>query len=254
MVYRELLIIHESAVIRGLLKSYILSELSDVKITEAINAGEAAKLIANKSFNVILSSQFLKKSSGIDLFQIAQKSQLNSTAAFVIVTSTETPRNIIEIKAKGIKNILVAPFEASDMRDLINAICDPKKLRTQNRFNIPGTTVSINLYNETVSADIVNISHKSILCEFSLKNHFIDVFKPLNVEVLFSAQYSNIIIKHVNCNILQYKALGMTENQIPEKVQLVLIINEMPQEEKDKWDETLLLIKKDFQKWSETSI
>lgn len=254
MIYRDILIIHESAVVRSLLNSYILSELSDIRISQAATNEGARELIASHKFNMIFSSQFLKTTAGVELFEFSKNSPINSQTPFVIFTSSGDQRNLSEIRESGVEHILLAPFQSADIRDLINNICDPKKLRTQSRFNIPETTACFALYNEAITAEIINISSKSILCEFSLNNHFIDVFKPLCIDVQFSSRYNHTAIQKIKCSILQYKALAMKDSFLPEKVQLVLIIKEMPEGEQNKWNETLEAIESDYQKWSEASV
>lgn len=254
MGYRNVLIIHESAVVRNLLSSYILSELSDVKISQANHPLKAIEEIKEKQFNVILTPQFLRKFSGVELFEIAKCSDLNRNTAFVVMTSSSDQRSINDIKEKGVQHILKAPFQAADIGALINEICDPKKLRRQDRFNVPGTKASFTLYNELISADVVNISRNSILCEFSLKNYILDLFRPLSIDIYFPEQYKKSHIENVECKILQYKGIGASDSSLPEKVQLVLIIQNMESENRLALESTLKMVEEDYQKWSEASV
>jgi response regulator of citrate/malate metabolism len=250
MVYRKLLIVHDSTVVRNILKGYILSENPDIEVIQANNSMEADEMILNQKFHIIICGQFLKGISGIELNTIRNTSQHNASTPFIVFTSSKEQRNINELKENGINHILLTPFQSGILKDLLDKVCDPRKLRSQPRYNVPNIDVSFMVYGEKIHGKAINISKTSILLEAEFKNNYPDLLGPLSISIEFPLEYKSIIINDINCRILNSKVLNWYPNDRPKKLQLVLMFNRMSDECHSKWSEVIDEIEINYMKWS----
>ena len=100
MGMRNLLLVHGSGTIRNRLKSYILSELDDIAISEVSSSQEAIQKCREQKFELVLCGKELSDLNGLALFKKIQTPPINKEVAFILVTSTNTTENIKELLAE----------------------------------------------------------------------------------------------------------------------------------------------------------
>ncbi len=239
MAARKLLIVHESTVIRNLVKGYILAELTDIKIEELRTGPEAEKRIFEDKYDIIISPAFMRDYDGVVLQKKKKSSDTNADTPLLVITSTDTKLHLSELKENGIEHFLVVPFSASQLRDKINELCDPRLLRQQERYNIPGTSASIHFESGDIQANVINFSLSSIFCEFNLPKNNPDLMQSVYVSLQFPEECKKKKIGGIFCKILSVKTVSWGPNETPEKVRVIWLFKEIPKHKTEEYNQLI---------------
>lgn len=208
MKYRVILLVHHSSLIRKLLKGYILSELSDVKIVEAKYKHEVEQILDYQSIDIILSGNMMKEFNSSFVFHAKNSSKLNQNTPVVILTSSHTDSNIEELKKSGIQHYIFPPHSSPELISKINKLYDPRKLRSEPRYFIPGASALIHMENSDLQTKVINISQKAVRCELKFNENNDTILKANYISLQFPEEYNNIIIKDIWSKILNIKVLN----------------------------------------------
>lgn len=252
MIYRKVLIVHESMIIRSLLKGYILSECNDIQLLETKSIDEAQSMLNEHEIDIIFSGQHFRKSSGIELQQFKNASGPSANVPLVIFTSSSDQRNIDELKLSGIEHLLISPFTSKELGNVINTLCDPKKLRRVPRFNIPDVTAELVVRGSTLTASVMNISQSGALLEVKLAEHYPDIFNSIIVSIQFPQEYKNTEISQIYSRILNSRVVKWNDSGKPQVLQLSLLFEHMNKSTLQKWETVLSNIKETYDKWAST--
>lgn len=249
MRMRKILIIHETRILRTLLKTYLISELNDVVAIEASSASEALEKFKLQRFEAILCGMQFKKTDGVNLFKDLKKEDINKDTPFIIVTSTGSEENIAHLKANGIQHYLISPFTPIELREKINIVCDPRQWRTHDRISIPGAKAIIHMNNDSIEADVINMSLEGILCDVTCENSYNDLLNSTHITILFPPQFDNTQIKILWCKLLRVNIFSWNEVYFPKctpkHMRLVWQIIKMSDEDKEKFQEICNKIEKE---------
>ncbi len=229
MISRTLLIIHDSRVIRSLVKGFILAELDDITPLEASSGKEALQMVEQGKIDIILSAYFLKDCEGHELHSKLKATEMGSEIPFIVFTSTATDEHIDEIRQRGIQHHLVAPFSSVTLRKKIDEVFDPRQLRGQQRYSIPGTQAVIHLESQNITADVINLSISSAFCEFTLPADASDLLGSMYLSINFPAEYEGVMISDLYCKLLSVKTISWHPNDVPEKVRVVWLFKNLSQ-------------------------
>lgn len=215
MSLRNILVVHEARSIRNMLKTYILSELNDVLVTEATSALEALQKLQEKKFEVVICSKQTLAMEGTSLLKKMCTSATNQETPFIVVTSTGTEENMKELAGQGIQHCLISPFTPKDLRVKIDAACNPREWRTFDRFNIPGAKALIQLDQHTVEAEVINISIDGVLCDLTYRKEYTGFLKGMRLTIQFPSEYNHIQIKDIWCKLLRLNVLVWGVERFP---------------------------------------
>jgi CheY-like chemotaxis protein len=250
MVFRELLIVHRSNVVRNILKGYVLSENSDISVEQAGSGEVAEDLLKARKFDMIMCSQYLKNWDALQVNEARLSSPLNAKTPFIVFTSSREERNIRELKKSGIEHLLLAPFEAHELQHLLTAVCNPRTLRVQPRFNVPNIIADFEVGGEMVTGSVINISKSSILLEAEFKENYPDFSNLMNLTIEFPPEYHNVVICDITSRILSFKALSWHPDDRPRVIQMVLIFKKLKENYQRQWIDILDQIERNYLKWS----
>ena len=250
MNYRKILLIHESPVIRNLIRRYILSEFNDIQILDCRSGDDACRLIYQSKFDLIFSGFQLSGTTAVDMFKLVRVAPHNKTTPFIVITSTNTDRNIREVLESGITDYLVSPVTAADLRDKINELSDPRKLRTQARFNIPNIRVTVHFESGDIKANVINLTKSSLLCELDYQEDFADLLHSCYLTVKFPVEYSCAVVPDVWCRVLKINVTSWDKEHVAQGVQIVWQFLEIPEESAIIWNQVLTQVKVEFQNMS----
>ncbi|MBE7546343.1 MAG: response regulator [Planctomycetia bacterium] len=153
---RKIPIVHETRILRTLLKTCLISELNDVVIIEAPSASEALEKFKEQKFEVIICCMQVKQANGIDLFKELKKEEINKDTPFIIVTSTGSKENIRHLKENDIQHYFLSPFAPIELREKINTACDPRQWRAHDRISMPDAKAIIHINNDSIDAGVIN--------------------------------------------------------------------------------------------------
>lgn len=232
MTTRKLLILHPSSVVRRVLKGFVLSELDDVTTIEAQTGKEAKDIIKNQPIDIVLCAIYLKDVDGYDLYKWLQGSPERSMISFILFTSTNSQQQISEISEQGITDYLISPFSATELRDIINKVFNPRNLRQQQRYNIPDTKALIQFEEQQVEAEVINMSLGSIFCEFKLSDEKADLLEKSTASIQFSGEFEDIAISNIECRTLSIKTTQWSADNKPETVRIIFLFNQLSPEKR----------------------
>lgn len=226
MKYRSILLIHESSLIRKLLKGYILSELDDVKITEAKLKHEVKLILETQKIDIILSGNRMKEFDSSFVLESRNNCSLNIETPLVILTSTKTDSNIEELREKGIQHYVFPPHSSSELISKINELYDPRKLRVEPRYFVPGTQALIHLESNDIRTKVINISKKAIRCELKLNEINESILKANYISLQFPDEYGSVMIKDIWSKILNVKVLSWNKDLTAKTFQAVWLFED----------------------------
>ncbi|OHB71471.1 MAG: hypothetical protein A2W17_08580 [Planctomycetes bacterium RBG_16_41_13] len=249
MRMRKILIVHETRILRTLLKTYLISELNDVVIIEAPSASEALEKFKEQKFEVIICGMQFKQADGIALFKELKKEEMNKETPFIIVTSTGSKENIRHLKENDIQHYLISPFTPIELREKINTVCDPRQWRTHDRISMPDAKAVIHINNDSVDADVINMSLEGILCDITCTKSYNDLLNSTHITVIFPSQFDNMQIKILWCKLLRVNVFRWNEVYFPkctpEHMRVVWQIIKISDEDKEKFEEICKKIQKE---------
>lgn len=244
---RNLLIIHDSKTMLGLLKRYVLSELSDVFIAEAASAEKGLKELEGQTFDTVICANKMKEMDGPDIYRKNQEFVRNKETPFIIVTSSQTGENLEELASHGIEHYLISPFTPQKLRDKIDLVCNPRKMRASDRISIPGAKAVLHFKFFIADAKILNISSSGILCDLTLPKQNSDVMKRANIAIYFPPEYGNVRVENVSVRLLRLNVLTCDEDYIPQDVRVGWQFMDVSEENREVIDHVLKKAMKDFE-------
>jgi DNA-binding response OmpR family regulator len=218
MSVRNVLIVHDSKVIRNRLKYYVLTEFDSVAVSEGASGEEAVQKCKEQRFEVVLCGKEISGVSGIALYKKMQALAIIPEGSFIFLTATGTPENIKEFIEQGIAHYMVFPFTARELRDKINLVCDPRRLRIYERTYIPDTKVIIHSKYEDIDADVVNLSANGVSCDVVYSNDQHHFFGSTRITIQFPAEYNSVRVENVACKILRLHIMTWKNDGTPEHV------------------------------------
>ena len=218
MSMRNLLIVHGSGTTRNRLKSYILSELDDIAISEVSSSQEAIQKCQEEKFELVLCGKELPDLNGLALYKKIHTLSINKEVAFILVTSTNTAENIKELLEHGITHYLVFPFTSKELRDKINSVCDPRRWRTYERIYIPDTQAIIHTKYDEIEANIINISINGVACDFVYSSEHSNLLGSTHITIKFPAEYNSVQVSNLPCKFLRLNVLTWKPDGTPERV------------------------------------
>lgn len=250
MNHRKLLIVHDSRVIRNLLKGYVLAELDDVQPLEAGSVEEAEELALIQKIDAVLCGLFLRDYDGYDLRAKIRSTPLNSKTPVIIFTSMTADKDINELKAQGVVHYLRAPFSSSELREMINQACDPRKARKLQRYSIPGTKVVIHFNRQEIEADVINLSLNSVFCEFRLPTLTAELLDGVYLSIRFSQEFDHTLIENVYCKMLSIRTMNWDSEDKPDKIRVVWLLQDLSRDNLDLYSRVLDIVEEKNKKLS----
>lgn len=246
----NILIIHDSKSSMLLLKTYILSELSDAVVSEASSIKESEHILDTKKFEAIICGKQIVEQSLNDL--INKINSTNRNCPIVLVTSDSSQKKLSDLKASGINYILTSPFNSVDLRSIILEACDLRKRRAHERISIPGTKIIVHFDHYDLGGEVINISESGILCDFLGKNINSELINSTQVSVIFPSNFSNASLKNLSCKFLRLHVLGWNDDLFPEclpnHIRVVWQIINMSFEDKKKLTDILTIAENNISK------
>lgn len=248
MIYRKFLLVHESPLIRNLLRRYILSQFNDVQTIDSNSTEDAYKIIRTTKLDLIISGFQACNIDDNSLLKVARSSAKNKDIPFIVITSTDSEKNIRELKEAGIKHYLISPVTALDLRSKIQEISNPVRLRRQKRFSLPGIRATVHLDTGDFKAKIINLAKNSLLGELELTGemNYPDLLSTTYVSVQFPKVYDNIVVREIWCKVMKVVVLSWDENNCAREIQVVWQFLNIPPEEQGTWSTVLERLAQDF--------
>ena len=246
----NILIIHDSKSSMLLLKTYIMSELSDAVVSEASSIKQSEQILDTKKYDVIIFGKQIVEDGSNDLMNKIKST--NKNCPIILITSEYSKKKLNDFKASGINHIVTSPFSSVDLRSVILEACDLRKRRAHERISIPGTKIIVHLDHHDLGGEVINISESGILCDFFGKNINSELINSTQISILFSSNFKNADLKNLSCKLLRLNVLGWDDDLFPEclpnHIRVVWQIINMSFEDKKKLTDILTLAENNLSK------
>ena len=248
MIYRKLLIIHDSRVVRNILKGYALAELDDIQIVEARSGQEAIMIAEDEKLDIVLCGIYLKDFDGSDIRRKIKSSELNRNTPVIIFTSMTSEKHIAEIKAQGVRHYLQSPFTSTELKTVIDKACDPRRSRKLQRYSVQDAQAIIHFPSQDISSEIINFSAKSFFVELALPPSCRQILDSVNLSIQFPEEYDALQVDDVFCKLHSFRTLQWREDYSPELIRAVWLIEDITVESADSFDKVLSMVEEKYKK------
>ena len=172
---------------RGILKSRIHANLSDIVLFEAANQKEALKFLKKTVCHLVLFAWEAEDAEWEKFFRDIKEITGVQIEKFLLITPDSDGDDITQALELGIREHLVIPCSDTMLVETITRICNPASLRITKRYSIPGSKALIEQGAQVFQANIINISQGGILCEIDYSDDFI-----WNEPVMITASFNKI--------------------------------------------------------------
>ena len=103
-----------------------LKSLGFTNVTESARGSEAAVLLDEKSFELVISDLHLKDMMGIDLLKKTRIAQSNTNVPFIVITSDMSKQSFTEVMQQGASTYLLKPFNKAGLAQKLSEVLAKK--------------------------------------------------------------------------------------------------------------------------------
>ncbi len=160
----QILVVHESTVIRNILREYICTDHPDAALSFCASREYLGTTLDNSRFDLVFSGLEMERINGFAVHEAMQESERNRKTPLIIMTPTDTPAQRSYLEKRGIHHILPVPCTSIQLRDLMYRIFNPESNTIRTFYAMPESRAVIHMENQQISAEIINISTDSIVC------------------------------------------------------------------------------------------
>jgi CheY-like chemotaxis protein len=204
-----------------LLKKYILSELTDIQVFEAVSAGEGLKKLELDKFDVVVCGNKMSETNGAVIYKKMLEFTANKETPFIILTSYSGEEHLDELEKQYLGHYLKTPFSAQEFAAKINSACNPRAKRSFDRINIPDTKAIIHIEGQDIESQVVNISSGGILVDMICSEEYgVNLLKRVKIKIELPNEYSDLRIPGIGCRILHLTVTAFNDKDFPCKVRV----------------------------------
>ena len=213
---REMLLINASHILQKIIAAYVSTELSDVVITTASTSSEGLNWLKSKKFDVVLSALEMADMDGLELRWEMSKTKLNPGTPFIIMTSTASPAQKERLDQDGVKFALYAPYTSQDLARIVNQACDPRGMRRNTRYSIPGTTVAFTGGLSTPAIKVVNLSMTGLLGEVKYQEDWSSHHEASIMTITFPQDFGGETVGGIESRACRTWVMSWRDHEVPE--------------------------------------
>jgi two-component system chemotaxis response regulator CheY len=203
------LVIHHSATIQKVIRRYLLSELTDIDLTEAHSSEDGSELIHDREFDVIICGKEIEDLDGLELFERARASSTNGNAPFVLITSDSRLESLEMVRANGVEHVLVIPFSSRALAEKVQSLCNPRRWRKYDRVCMLGMHASFHINGGDLRGEVINVSCGGLLCDLDATDRVYELLKNpdvcLHIPVEFGGNDLETESQFVRLSVLDWK-------------------------------------------------
>lgn len=214
----KFLIIHESIIIRNIIRNYIAADYGEAAADLCISSEKSLHLLETEKYDAVLSGMEMAGMNGVDLFNYMQGSDCNRETPMIIMTSADFENRQNRLTEHGNQYILPIPCTFARFRILMYEVFHPDR---SGQRNIPKPGAVILTGHRMIPADIIRISGNSIV--FELSEAPVCLTKPSEITVRFSADYGSSGMIHLTGDLLNQIAEFEITDEFSEQNKLRMI-------------------------------
>ncbi|MGE0086594.1 MAG: response regulator [Desulfococcaceae bacterium] len=216
----QILIVHESTVIRNILREYIRTDHPDADIVFCVSREDFGKTVENRTFDLVFSGLEMEKINGFAVHQAMQESALNRKTPLIIMTPTDTPAQRRYLEKRGIRHILPLPCTSIQLRDLMYRIFNPESNTIRTFYAMPESRALIHMEDQQIPAEIINISTDSIVCGLEWTGERHPLTKAGLVTLQFPADYGKASTISITGQLLGIKDAIRLHTDHPDRLRV----------------------------------
>jgi len=209
---RNLLLIHQNFAARIKLARDIFSEFDDIVIAQSNSTDEGLNMLNQKKFDLIIAGNYFSTMKGVDFYEKAKRAELNQATPFILVLETQTQNDSEELQIQGIESLLVLPATPAEIRAKINSACNPRKLRSYDRFSLPNLKITFLSKQGPLTAELLNISLSGMLCDLADVSQSVNLMETTEISIEFPEQYGGKKINGIHCRLRNMTILRWQED------------------------------------------
>jgi len=214
----KFLIVHESIIIRNIIRRYIAADYGETAADLCISSEKALYLLKTEKYDAVLSGMEMSGMDGFDLFSHKQGSDLNRETPMIIMTSTDFEARQNRLTEHYNQYILPIPCSFAQFRILMYEVFHPN-----TRQNIPKSVALIRADNHIIPAEIIRIGENSLVCEPA--EYPVCLTKASEITVGFSADYGRSGMIHLTGDLLEQIAEFQIADEFSEQKRFRIIWN-----------------------------
>ena len=181
---RNMLIVHESQILRQIVSNYAVDEFGPIEI-ETAESSEAALLAAQaRSFDVVVSALNMEGLDGLELFRRIKAKGASRQSPFILMTTASQLNQWGDLAAAGLRHYLVAPYTGQDFALVVNQACLSLNRRDFPRLGLPQSEAVLHLPGVEVMARVQNVSLAGVLAEFDYADGLPDLLAPVRLTLV----------------------------------------------------------------------
>jgi len=217
----QILIVHESTVIRNILREYICTDHPDANIVFCASREDFCTKMENSTFDLIFSGLEMEKINGFAVHEGMQESAHNRKTPLIITTPTDTPAQRSYLKKRGIHHILPIPCTSMQLRDLLYRIFNPESNTVRTFYAMPESRAVLHMEEEQkIDAEIISISTDSIICGLAWTGPRHSLTKAGRVTLQFPADYGKASTIGMTGKLLGIKDVIRVHTDHPDRLRV----------------------------------
>lgn len=245
MRIRTLLLVHPARSTRGLIKKYILSELSDIDIFESQGGSDAVSIALGKRYDVIIAADELKDMSVSEFKAGLGSVYTDGDIPLIIISESESVHVRNELVEQGFDRVVQIRIRPSDLIHKINAVCNPRTWRKDARYHLPDVSAQIGVDGRCVGVKLINISRGGLLVELDCEQPQLLMSEQIQIALTFPIQESRFRIDGLMARLSRIEVLDWHPAGQPRQMRVTFIFYNLSEGSKRKLDELLQMAKTD---------
>ncbi|MCP4148553.1 MAG: response regulator [bacterium] len=191
MAHRNVLLIHESATLRMVLKKVLLAEMADIEMKEASKAIEVPIYLRKEKFDIVIAGNDIIDLCGIDIYKKMKNEAVNKDTPLILLTEHLTDKQTGELNAIGIDSIIPLPLNPGKIVQAIDSLVDRRKWRIHSRLNITGTRALIYNDSHRMESNVINLSQGGMLCDMDYAEWIPKLAQKTKLSIVFPPEFED---------------------------------------------------------------
>lgn len=210
MLFR-FLIIHESNIIKNIIRKYIMADYSGAAVDLSLSSENTVTLLEEKKYDAVFSGLEMAGMSGLEVRDRMRMSDTNGDTPLVIMISTDSKAQLEQLYEQGISHILPVPFSSVQFRSLIYRLFHPETCPVDMLYGTPRTRAVIYAKRLQIPADVLHIGKDSIVCE--LGESETGLSEASQIAVQFPVDYGRAIVIYITGKLLRVTDQSQTSEK-----------------------------------------
>ncbi len=201
--------------IRRIVTTYVLTELSELDMVTAASSREALALLERDRYDLVLCPRSLPDGDGPGLLRRMRQWEHLAETPVILMTPPDDPLSESEAESLGVVRTLPVPFDAGQLREAVQAALDPRQARQHPRIGLEGAEVQVRWAGGRVSARVINIGSGGLLCQVDESPGRQWPLEPVELAVRFPARLGGGRARGIRAVLSRLNVLSREGDSLP---------------------------------------